>query len=41
MASNLEKRMAFAFPDFKMDKLAVVIPIISANSKVFFKITLF
>lgn len=35
MASKVENRMALAFPDFKMERLAVVIPMISANSLLF------
>jgi len=32
IADKVEKRTAFALPDFKMDKFAVVMPIISASS---------
>jgi len=32
IASKVEKRTAFAFPDFSMERFAVVIPIISASS---------
>lgn len=35
MASKVEKRTALAFPDFNMDKFAVVIPMISAKSLLF------
>ena len=33
--SNVENRIAFAFPDFKIEIFAVVIPIISASSLLF------
>jgi|TARA_B110000977_G_scaffold147724_1_gene187265 hypothetical protein len=32
MALKLEKRIAFAFPDFRMDKFAAVMSMISASS---------
>ena len=32
IALSVEKRTAFALPDLKIDKLACVIPIASANS---------
>lgn len=35
IASKVENRTAFAFPDFRIDIFAVVIPIISASSLLF------
>lgn len=35
IAFSVENRIAFAFPDFKIERFAVVIPMVSANSLLF------
>ncbi len=35
MVARVENRMALAFPDLRIDKLACVMPMISANSLLF------